>query len=38
VAARTGQAKAIGWVVATMLVLTVLVPPFLISRNARRSR
>jgi len=37
-AARTGQAKAIGWVVATMLVLTVLVPPFLISRNARRSR
>jgi phosphate transport system substrate-binding protein len=38
VAARTGQAKAIGWVVATMLMLTVLVPPFLISRKARRSR
>ncbi len=36
-AAHTGQAKAIGWVVATMLILTVLVPPFLISRHARRS-
>ena len=37
-AARTGQAKAVGWVVASMLILTVLVPPFLISRHARRSR
>jgi len=36
-AARTGQAKAVGWVVAAMLILTVLVPPFLISRKARRS-
>jgi len=36
-AARTGQAKAVGWVVAAMLVLTVLVPPFLVRRNARRS-
>ena len=36
-AARTGQAKAVGWVVATMLILTVLVPPFLVSRHARRS-
>ena len=36
-AARTGQARAVGWVVAAMLILTVLVPPFLISRKARRS-
>ncbi len=37
-AARTGQAKAVGWVVAMMLIGTVLIPPFLISRHARRSR
>jgi hypothetical protein len=36
-AARTGQAHLIGWLVAAMLALTVLVPPFLISRHARRS-
>ncbi len=37
-AARTGQTHLIGWLVAAMLALTVLVPPFLISRNARRPR
>src|SRR3954447_1003938 len=36
-AARTGQTHVIGWLVAVMLTLTVLVPPFLISRHARRS-
>ena len=36
-AARTGQAHLIGWLVAAMLALTVLLPPFLISRHARRS-
>jgi hypothetical protein len=35
--ARTGQTHLIGWLVAVMLALTVLVPPFLISRHARRS-
>ena len=36
-AARTGQTHLIGWLVAAMLALTVLLPPFLISRHARRS-
>jgi phosphate ABC transporter phosphate-binding protein len=36
-AARTGETHALGWLVAVMLTLTVLVPPFLIARNARRS-
>jgi phosphate ABC transporter phosphate-binding protein len=35
--ARTGQ-HAIGWLVALMLALTVLAPPFLIARHARRGR
>jgi phosphate transport system substrate-binding protein len=35
---RTGQSHAIGWLVALMLGLTVLAPPFLIARNARRGR
>jgi hypothetical protein len=34
--ARVGQQKAIGWVVAAMLALTVLAPPFLVSRHLRR--
>jgi phosphate transport system substrate-binding protein len=37
-AARTGQQHAIAWLVALMLALTVLAPPFLIARNARRNR
>jgi phosphate transport system substrate-binding protein len=36
--ARTGQEHAIGWLVALMLGLTVLAPPLLIARNARRGR
>jgi phosphate transport system substrate-binding protein len=36
--ARTGQQHAIAWLVALMLGLTVLAPPFLIARNARRNR
>jgi len=35
-AARTGQQRAIGWVVAAMLALTILAPPFLVSRHLRR--
>jgi hypothetical protein len=35
-AARSGQQHAIGWLVAAMLALTVLVPPFLIARHGRR--
>ncbi len=37
-AARTGQQHAIAWLVAVMLTLTVLVPPFLIARHGRRQR
>ncbi|WP_151084546.1 phosphate ABC transporter substrate-binding protein PstS [Nocardioides cynanchi] len=33
---RAGQQKAIGWLVAAMLALTVLAPPFLVSRHLRR--
>jgi phosphate transport system substrate-binding protein len=36
--ARTGQQHALAWLVALMLALTVLAPPFLIARNARRGR
>jgi phosphate transport system substrate-binding protein len=37
-AAHTGQQHAVGWLVALMLALAVVLPPFLISRNARRQR
>jgi ABC-type phosphate transport system substrate-binding protein len=36
-AARTGETHVLGWLVAVMLTLTVLVPPFLVARQARRS-
>ena len=35
-ASHTGQQHAIGWLVAALLALTVLAPPFLIARHARR--
>jgi phosphate transport system substrate-binding protein len=34
--ARAGQQRAIGWVVAAVLALTILAPPFLVVRHARR--
>jgi phosphate transport system substrate-binding protein len=37
-ASQTGQQHAIGWLVAAMLALAVLAPPFLIARHGRRDR
>jgi phosphate transport system substrate-binding protein len=37
-AQRTGQQHALGWLVAVMLALAVLAPPFLVSRQSRRNR
>ncbi len=35
---RDGQSHALGWLVAAILALTVLTPPFLVARLGRRSR
>ena len=35
---RSGQQHALGWLVAAMLALTVLAPPFLIARHGRRQK
>ncbi len=37
-ASRTGQQHALGWLVALMLALAVLAPPFLVARQSRRHR
>jgi len=37
-AQRTGQQHALGWLVAVMLLLAVLAPPFLVARSSRRQR
>jgi phosphate transport system substrate-binding protein len=37
-ASRTGQQHALGWLVALMLALAVLAPPFLVARASRRDR
>jgi phosphate transport system substrate-binding protein len=37
-AAHSGQQHAVGWLVALMLALAVVLPPFLISRHGRRPR
>jgi phosphate transport system substrate-binding protein len=37
-ASRAGQQHALGWLIAAMLALAVLAPPFLVSRHARRNR
>jgi hypothetical protein len=35
---RDGRTPALGWLVAAMLALTVLAPPFLVARMGRRRR
>jgi len=35
---RSGEQHALGWLVAAMLALTVLAPPFLIARHGRRQK
>jgi hypothetical protein len=35
---RDGRSPAIAWLVAAMLALTVLAPPFLVARVRRRGR
>ena len=37
-ASRSGQQHALGWLVALMLALAVLAPPFLVARQSRRDR
>jgi len=37
-ASRDGQPPVVGWLVAAMLALTVLAPPFLVARTARRRK
>ena len=37
-ASRSGQQHALGWLVALMLALAVLAPPFLVARQSRRNR
>ena len=35
---HAGEQHALGWLVAAMLALTVLAPPFLIARHGRRQK
>ena len=37
-ASRDGRPPVVGWLVAAMLALTVLAPPFLVARTARRRK
>ena len=37
-ASRDGRTPVVGWLVVAMLALTILAPPFLVARMARRRR